>query len=230
MISLESVEYRYGGLIALRDVSLELSTGITYIVGPNAAGKTTLLKIAACIYRPHKGRVIVNGVDYWSIDKKGRPKIRRKIVYVHEKPILIRGTVIDNIIYPLIIRGWGRRAAEEEAVKLLYSSGLGDIADRTRGQLSAGQAQILSILRAIIIRPKYLLLDEPTNMLDLENRDKVIDMLKKITGDTTIVIATHDLLLPMQLPGRIIAMRDGRIVGELSPIEYKAMILERLSQ
>jgi len=90
---------------ALKDVSVELgSGGITLVAGHNGSGKTTLLKIAALIYRPTRGEVTVNGRDFWILEEAEKIMVRRRITYIHEKPVLTRGRVLENIMYPLRIR------------------------------------------------------------------------------------------------------------------------------
>ncbi len=218
MIKLVGVSYNYPSDIkALDNVTLEISEGITVIIGPNGAGKTTLLKVMGCILKPTRGKVLIDGADYWALRNDKRVSIRRKLVYVHEKPILLRGTVLDNLVYPLVLRGVPRNVAEEKALELLEFVGRLDLAHRRRKELSAGEAQLVAFLRALIVDPSYLLLDEPTNTLDLEKREIVERTLRELARDgKSIVIATHDRLLALSLAERVIVMNNGRVEKTMS--------------
>jgi len=108
MIKLVDVWFRYPKRKEwiLKGITTSFKPGETNIImGANGSGKTTLLKIAALLYKPCKGKVLVDGKNFWELDKNKRLLLRRKIVYVHEKPILLRGSVIYNIAYGLILRG-----------------------------------------------------------------------------------------------------------------------------
>ena len=217
MIILRDVWYKYGEVIGIRGVNVAFNTGINFLVGPNGSGKTTLLKVASTIYRPHRGEVIIDDRDPWE-NKELRKTLRRNIVYVHENPILFRGTVLDNLMLPLIYRGFDTKDAKREALSILDMFGLRGLADKKRRELSAGQRQMVSLLRGFILKPKYLLLDEPTNSLDLNSRRRVLHYLENTKA--TIIIATHDLLLPLELGGRIFRMDGGSIVEELDVEEF----------
>jgi len=213
MIRLEDVWYRYdGGDWVLRGAGLEIREGeVLAIVGPNGAGKTTLMKIAAGIYRPLRGRVEAWGRDLWAAPGAERLALRRRIVYVHEKPILIRGTVLDNIAYGLRIRGLDRDEAQrraEEAAKLL---GIDMLLDRRASGLSRGQQQLVAIARALAVEPRILLLDEPFAHLDREKRRLLLNVLRKQADNGTgVAVATHDTYLAARVADRAVLVENGR--------------------
>ena len=213
MIELRDVTYTYpNGVTAIRNLTLNIDSGVSILIGPNGSGKTTLLKIMACIYKPQSGTVLIDGKDYWKSNRREQPMIRRNIVYVHEKPILFRGTVIENIMFPLLIRGYERKEAEIRANEILRELGVENLGKRKRKELSAGELQLVAFARAIVVNPKYLLLDEPTNTLDIEKRKIVEKYIRKLSQrNKRIIIASHDRLLAAGLGDRIIILEHGRL-------------------
>lgn len=224
-IELRGVWFMYPGRRrwALRDVRIGIREGeILLLVGPNGSGKTTLLKVASGLYRPARGRVIYWNQDIWGVDGARRLELRRKAIYVHEKPVLLRGTVAENIAYTLVLRGDSKDRALTKARELLEDIGSGYLSERKREELSAGEAQLISILRAVIAEPKILLLDEPTAHLDLRKRKTFIHLIGKIKEEngTGIVIATHDYLLARELADRAASLEEGSIkaLGDLEDV------------
>jgi len=214
-IRLEKVWYRYSGSRnwALRNINIVFNEHKTYaIIGPNASGKTTLLKITALLYKPTRGNVRAWGIDYWNLPSSEAIQLRRNIVYVHEKPILLRGTVAYNIAYGLTLRGYTQTEAEEKARKLLSKLELTYLADKKTKQLSAGEAQLTAILRAVILEPKILVLDEPLAHLDTSKREKILRLLTELkeTG-TGIIIATHNQYITQTLIEKTIQIENGEI-------------------
>ncbi|HDD26681.1 MAG TPA: energy-coupling factor ABC transporter ATP-binding protein [Acidilobales archaeon] len=215
MIEVKNLWFRYpNGTVALKDITLTINDGVTAVVGPNASGKTTLLKVLGLLYRPTKGDVKVDGVNYWELSKGLRESFRRRIVYVHEKPILIRGTVIDNVIYGLLIRGYERDEAIDKAIHVLRELGIEYLVSKRTKELSAGEAQAVALARAIVLKPKYLLLDEPTANLDLSKRRALMRLLKELSDEgLNIVVATHDQLLAAKLAKYVVVLEEGRLVS-----------------
>lgn len=214
-IRLEKVWYRYSGSRnwALRNINIVFNEHKTYaIIGPNASGKTTLLKITALLYKPTRGNVRAWGIDYWNLPSSEAIQLRRNIVYVHEKPILLRGTVAYNIAYGLTLRGYTQTEAEEKARKLLSKLELTYLADKKTKQLSAGEAQLTAILRAVILEPKILVLDEPLAHLDTSKKEKILRLLTELkeTG-TGIIIATHNQYITQTLIEKTIQIENGEI-------------------
>ncbi len=175
---------------AVRNASLAVEAGtIIALTGPNGAGKTTLLKLLGLIYRPQQGRVLVDGVDYWT---QPSLELRRRIVYVHEEPVMLKGSVLDNIAYGLLLRGLdasrARKAAEEAAEKL----GLTRYLEEPATKLSTGLRQLVAIARAVAVNPSYLLLDEPFAHLDRAKRSLLARVLEELRDNGVgIVVAGH---------------------------------------
>ena len=193
MLEVRCAWYRYPkGPWVLREVSLALDRGeILLVTGPNGSGKTTLLKLASGLLRPQKGLVLVDGIP------QGSPESRGRTVYVHETPIMARGSVLYNVSLGLILRGLekGKAVARaREAMKLLGLEGLENMDAR---RLSKGLQARVAIARALAVRPSYLVLDEPTAHLDRVSRQRLIDLIEELAGQEKmgILVASHDYSL-----------------------------------
>ncbi len=221
MIIARNVYFIYpNGRQALKNLTLDIKEFPTVIMGPNGSGKTTLLKILALIYKPTKGEVWVDNENYWKLPKHKQLNVRKRVVYLHEKPKLFSWSVLENVAYPLKIRGLNWEEARNEAESLLRELGIQHLKDRSRKQLSAGEAQLVAYARAAIIKPRYFLLDEPTNALDQNKRTILEDHLKKLMNEgTKIIIATHDALLAIKLAKKIVILESGQTISETTSSE-----------
>ncbi len=225
MIKLCGVSHSYDGRrFILQNIDLEVGKGqIVFIMGPNGSGKTTILKIMGLLLKPTKGRILFEDRDYWSLRERERLEIRRRVIYVHEKPLFFPGTVIENMLYPLYIRGYHREEALELINKMLEENGLINIIDKRVDELSSGTLQILSILRAMLPTPDLLLLDEPLTHLDLENQLKIIKILKQyLSMGKTLIVSTHNPLFPRRMGGRIYELNNGSL-REIDPNSLKTI-------
>lgn len=216
-IELRNIWYRYPGMTAwaLENVSAELKSGrVILISGHNGSGKTTFLKIAALLYKPLRGEIMVDGQSFWKMNEIEKIMIRRRIAYVHERPILIRGSVLENITYPLKIRGLDSRDAVERVGRIMKELGLMKLADKSAKKLSAGQSQLIAIARAIAAEPELILLDEPFAHLDSRRAEFVAAALRERgKNGTGIVIASHGRgeLPDILEPDEIITLEEGRV-------------------
>lgn len=195
-----------------KELSITFSRSeIAIITGPNGSGKTTLLKIAGLIYKPNKGVVNVFGKDFWKTNRHEKISIRRKIVYVHEKPILLKGTVAYNIAYGLILRGLNKKDAYSIVEDFASKYGLSYLLRKKATQLSTGEAQIVSLLRAMVLKPCYLLLDEPLSNLDIEKKQIILNIISDLRKEGTgIVITTHDTGIIELLKGKHYHLKEDR--------------------
>lgn len=218
-IELKNVWFRYGNSKQwiIKNISTTIRSGeIVYVIGKNGSGKTTFMKIAALIYRPIQGIVLANGVNFWLMNEELKCNIRKRVVYVHEKPILLNGTVMDNVIYGLTIRGISKDKAIEIASRYLQQVGIKDIAYTHTSKLSLGQAQLVSIVRALVIEPDILLLDEPLANIDNEKKEMLIDLLMDLNRKGMgIVISSHDENLGKLQINRILVIENGIIRGQV---------------
>jgi len=190
-IELKNIWYSYDSYTyVLKNVNLVLrEPGLYVVVGPNGSGKTTLLKILSLIIKPSKGSVLVNGRDFWVLGDDEKSLIRKSIVYVHDKPVLLRGSVRYNVELGLRLRG---EKGGDEVLEYISRYGLREVLDKPVNKLSAGQAKAMTIVRALILKPKMLALDEPFTFLDNTKVKLLIEDIQRIVRDGGIVvIATH---------------------------------------
>jgi len=209
-LRVEGVSKRFGEVVALEDVSLDIASGeLLTILGPSGSGKTTLLKVVAGFERPDAGSVRVDGADITSL-----PPARRDIGMVFQNYALFPHlSVAANVAFSLEMRGVaraeiGRRVGE--AVALVELAGY---EQRLPRQLSGGQQQRVALARAIVFNPRLLLLDEPFGALDRKLRETMqleVRRLQRRLGLTTIFI-THDQEEALVLSDRIAVMSRGTI-------------------
>jgi len=218
LIKLREVYFNYNKEPVVKGVSLSLGNECIALAGPNGAGKTTILKLMAGIYRPKKGEVFIEGKNIWKLPEKEAITLRRKVVYVHENPIVLRGSVLNNVIFGLELRGVSKEEARKKALKLMRKLGIDELAEKDAKNLSAGQAQLLALARALIVEPSYMLLDEPMANLDWKRRKSVLELLKELkeTG-RSIAIATHDAFLVSLVCSKAYIIENGSVVSETLP-------------
>jgi putative ABC transport system ATP-binding protein len=205
---------------ALADVDLQVAHGeFVAITGPSGCGKSTLLNLLGGLDRPTSGEVLVQGERLATASEARRARLRRSEVgFVFQFFNLIANlTVADNVELPALLAGVPAREARRRAAELLERLGLAETARRVPGDLSGGQQQRVAIARALVNRPAVLLADEPTGNLDTAAAREVVSVLRERHVDgQTIILVTHDMRVA-SAAGRVVAMRDGRIVGETRP-------------
>lgn len=207
---------RAGPVEILRSVSLEIEAGRSLaIVGPSGSGKTSLLMIIAGLEAATRGRVVVAGNDYSTLDEDGRARLRsRDIGIVFQSFHLVPSmTALENVALPMEFAGIN--GAELVASELLEDVGLGHRLRHYPAQLSGGEQQRVALARAVSLKPRLLLADEPTGNLDGATGRQVIDMLFGLQrrNEATLVLVTHDEKLAAKAD-RVVRMADGRIVGD----------------
>ncbi len=215
MIKLVNVWFKYVGSRewALKNVNVEFRMGeVVFLKGPNASGKTTLMKIASLIYRPSRGYVVVNNnINVWGLSTDHLVRYRRMITYVSEKPIMFKGTVYDNIAYGLIVRNYDSNEIKERVYEISRKLGIEEILHKDVNSLSAGEKQLVSLARALVLKPTIIFLDEPLTNVDEDRRKNVVNVLKECKSiGCGLVIATHLYEgLDEISPDRVIILKDG---------------------
>lgn len=202
---------------ALRGVDLAVSAGeFLAVMGPSGCGKSTLLNLIAGLDSPSDGEITLAGEPLAGKDENALARMRRKhIGIVFQFYNLLEGmSVLENVTLPAVIAGAPRKTAESRARDLLDLLGLGDKVDDVPGVLSGGLRQRLAIARALANEPTILLADEPTGALDSAGGEEVLELFRRLhTGGQTIMLVTHDKDVSAAA-GRVIAMRDGRVVSD----------------
>jgi len=210
-------EYRVGKVIvqALRGVDLVIPRGrLVALVGPSGSGKSTLIHLLAGIDVPSRGRVVVDGDEVSSMGRGARLRWRRRKIgivfqFLHLVPVL---TALENVMLPMELAGVPRGERRERAIRLLEFVGLADKADRLPSELSGGEQQRVAIARALAADPPIVLADEPTANLDVENKRRIVSLLRRAAGEgRTVVYSTHDTGLAAEADV-LVRLVDGRIV------------------
>jgi putative ABC transport system ATP-binding protein len=202
-----------GDLEVLKAVSFSLPARSTCaVVGPSGSGKTTLLGLCAGLDLPSDGTVVLNGIDFATLDEDGRARVRNEFVgFVFQSfQLLPTLTALENVMVPMDLRGV--KGARHAATDLLEKVGLGRRLYHFPAQLSGGEQQRVALARAFINQPKILFADEPTGNLDGETGRKIIEMLFDLNAGagTTLVLVTHDLEIAKRA-GRIIRLKGGQM-------------------
>ena len=196
--------------ILVEDVNFELQKGgVLAITGSSGSGKTSLLRLLNRLDEPTSGTVLVEGADYHNIEAR---ELRRKLGMVTQRPYLFPGSVADNLRFGPAQRG--EILPLETIEELLTQVGLKDYSRRDVANLSGGEAQRVSVARALANSPLALLLDEPTAALDEAAKLEVESAIQKVMRDQglTCIVVTHDIAQAARLAEQALVVEHGRIV------------------
>jgi putative ABC transport system ATP-binding protein len=201
----------------LQDLDLDVESGdFVALMGPSGSGKTTLLNLIAGIDTATAGTLVIDGTDITTLGKAKLADWRAKnIGYIFQLynlvPVL---TAYENVEFPLLMRGMGRRERGRRVGSWLERVGILAQAKQRPDQLSGGQRQRVAIARAMAGEPKLVVADEPTANLDSENSARILDLMADINArtGTTFVFATHDPAVIARAQ-RVVSIRDGRITN-----------------
>jgi tungstate transport system ATP-binding protein len=214
MLELRSVRHRYGDRVVLDLEHFTVPAGaILAVVGHNGAGKSTLLRLLALLEAPTQGQVLLNGAV---VPRRAPATLRRRVTLVEQRPILFRGTVLENLLYGLQVRGLGRTAVNGIIADVVGRLGLQPLLGRRRNELSDGEVQRIAVARALALRTDVLLLDEPASSADTAAAGALYRALaaERAARPLTVCIASHQLEDAYRWADDIRALADGR----LSPV------------
>jgi ATP-binding cassette subfamily B protein len=234
-VDFDSVEYSYDGVtLALCGVSMHIPQGkIIGLLGPSGSGKTTISQILLGLREPTSGRATIGGVDAAAISKGDAYST---VALVPQEPVLLQGSIIDNIKFFRDFEEWevieAARSAHLHEDVVRMPAGYETLVGEGGGALSGGQKQRLAIARALIGSPKLIVLDEPTSALDGRTEKLIRRTLSELRGHVTVVIISHRLettaqcdLLLVLANGRIEDFGDREAV--LSGSAYGNIVLNR---
>ena len=211
LLVFRGIEKNYAETNILRNVDISLYPGKCILLsGNNGSGKTTLLKIIAGLETPSRAEIELSGKSHsW---KSAIRSIRREIIYLHQQPYLLSGTVESNVSYGLRFTHLNRKQLRESVKEALEWAGLADVAKQQAKTLSGGVQQRVAFTRAWILKPKVLLLDEPMANMDIESREQACDLLKRMKSEgMSIVITSHDTNIIDGLIDIHFSLSDGKL-------------------
>lgn len=202
MIRMEGITKTYPSkrgqecLEVLSGVNLRIRPGeYVAFVGPSGSGKSTLMHILGCLDTPTEGQYLLDGEDVSHLDAHALCMVRReKIGFVFQGfQLLSKLTALENVAFPLMLRGISERERERRALEALKRVGLAQRAHHRPCELSGGQQQRVAMARALCYSPRLLLCDEPTGALDERSRDDMLNMFDSLhESGHTVVVITHD--------------------------------------
>lgn len=206
ILNFDRVVVERGSRVVLDGLSAEVPRGaVTVVAGPSGAGKTTLLRLCNRLDVPDRGVVRFGGRDVAALDPMA---LRRKVGMVFQEPVLLPGTVRDNLLVA------DSRVSDEELGEALERVSLpAGFLDRLGSVLSGGEAQRVCLARTMMTDPQVLLADEPTSALDLTPRLAFERLARRLTRDQgmTVVWVTHDLHQLRRLADHVLVLVDGRL-------------------
>jgi iron(III) transport system ATP-binding protein len=212
-LTLEDVSRRYGEVLALDGVSIDISPSeVLCLLGPSGCGKSTLLRVAAGIERPSSGRILLDGQEVAGPDNFVPPEKRGIGLMFQDFALFPHLSLLDNVAFGL--KSLTRSEAKREARAALERVGLAHYASEYPHILSGGEQQRVALARAIAPRPSVLLMDEPFSGLDSRLREQMREETLAILHETraTAIVVTHDAEEAMRMGDRVALMRQGRIV------------------
>ena len=228
LVEIRDLLVQRGKRSVLKVDSLDIQKGeVLAVVGPNGAGKSTLLLALARLIRAERGQIRFNGGQVEAEPPSGMisdTAYRRRLGLVLQDPLLFDTTVHDNVAIGLRFRKLPKSDIEPRVKAWLERLGISDLGKRRASQLSGGEAQRVSLARALVLDPKLLLMDEPFAALDPPTRVRLLDDLRGILSDsgTTTIFVTHNLSEAEKLADRMAVFLNGEVTQVGLPQEIMA--------
>ena len=216
MLQLDKVDFYKGSICILNDINLQIEQAqLIGLIGPPSAGKTTFLKLFNRLIEPTHGQILYYGQ---SLRKLPIKSVRTSLVLVPQSVSLLGMRADEAISYPLKLQNLPDSTIQERLDYWLAKFPLlEEFLDKGEWELSLGQRQIVSLIRALVMQPKVLLLDEPVSALDSAMVNKVIELLLEVNQNhqTTIIMVNHQLEILKQFAQRIFSLEDGKLSDEI---------------
>jgi branched-chain amino acid transport system ATP-binding protein len=225
LLSVRNVTRRFGGIVAIDDVSLDVEPGgIVGLIGPNGAGKTTLFNVVTRLYKPDLGELEFDGKSL--LHTPPHRVVRRGIARTFQNVELFRTmTVLDNVLVGAHTRTrpFAGSAPRTRALEVLDYVGIAAVAQRPVAGLPFGTLKRVELARALVAEPRLLLLDEPAGGLNHEEVGELGTFIKKLRDDfkLTVLLVEHHMGLVMGIAERIYVLDFGRKIAEGTPQEVQ---------
>ncbi len=209
ILSIRQLTKQYGNLKALDEFSADFVHGIYGILGANGAGKSTLMNLISDSISRDSGEILYKGTDIL----KWRKEFRKKLgVMPQEQGLYEQMSAYSFLMYMSKLKGIPGRDADRQVKELLGQMNLGDVAFKKLGGFSGGMRQRVLLAQALLGNPEILLLDEPTAGLDPQERIRIRNLIAELSENRVILLATHIVSDIEQISGRILLMKQGKLV------------------
>jgi branched-chain amino acid transport system ATP-binding protein len=225
LLQLRNVTRRFGGVVALDDVSLDVRQGeIAGLIGPNGAGKTTAFNVITRLYRPDSGDVVFDGESL--LRTPPHKVVRRGIARTFQNvELFLSMSVLDNVLVGAHTRTgpFGERRARKAAHEALEYLGLEEIADGPAAGLPYGTLKRIELARALVAEPRLLLLDEPAGGLSHEEVDRLGAFIKRTRDrfELTVLLVEHHMSLVMRVSDSVTVLDFGQKIAAGTPAEVQ---------
>jgi len=231
----EGLHKSFGGVQAVRDISLRISRGIVFaIIGPNGAGKSTLLNLMSGVHQPDAGRMVLDGVDL--VGRQAHQRVRLGLARTFQKIRLFRQlSVLDNVVagfhihhdipaWQYIVHGARFRRDQarcrDQALELLAFVGLERRTAALASSLAYGEQRMLELARALATSPRLLMVDEPAAGLNAAEVERLLERIRLLRErGLTIIVVEHNMDLVMKIADRVLVMDYGQYLFEGTPAE-----------
>jgi branched-chain amino acid transport system ATP-binding protein len=225
LLEVKNVTRRFGGIVALDDVSFDVEAGqISGLIGPNGAGKTTVFNVITRLYRPDAGEIVFDGSSL--LRTKVHKVVKRGVARTFQNVELFPGmSVLDNVLVGTHARSgfFAERRARKRALEALEEVGAAEVASGPAVGLPFGTLKRVELARALAAEPRLLLLDEPAGGLNHEEVGALGDLIRRIRKqhDLTILLVEHHMNLVMSVSDRVQVLDFGRKIAEGTPAEVQ---------
>ncbi len=204
-------------VVALDDISLDIYRGeVVCFLGKSGSGKSTFLNMVAGLEKPSKGEIIIGSVPLQKLNEEQVTLFRQKnIGFIFQAyNLLPMLTTLENVSYPLILRGMDKKQRIKRALKSIEEVGLKGYENRKPSQMSGGQQQRVGIARALVVEPKIIFADEPTGNLDTRTTEIIMKIIldKVKEKKQTLILVTHDKSIA-EYADKIVTIQDGNIIS-----------------
>ena len=220
ILRVENLTKTYGDLEVLKGVSFDVYPGEKKVfIGPSGTGKSTLLRCINLLSEPDGGSVYLNGEEVTNSGRKINDYRQKMGMVFQNFNLFDHLTAVRNVELALLkVKKMGKKEAREKAMFELERVGMADWADHYPAQLSGGQAQRVSIARALAMDPEVMLFDEPTSALDPELKREVMEVMRKLADQgMTCLVVTHEMKFATSFATEILLMEKGEIIERGKP-------------